>query len=389
MSSYKAITGVEIFDGENRHQNSALILAGGKIINIVEASDIPADCQVTHLNGGLLAPGFIDLQVNGGGGILFNERPDVEAIRTICEAHAQFGTTAMLPTLITDGPEITAKAIKAGIEAVAQNIQGFVGLHLEGPHLSVAKKGAHDPSLIRAMTDYDMRQLLYARENLPNLMTTVAPESVTNEQISVLSKAGIVVSLGHTNATHSLASSAMEAGASCVTHLYNAMSQLTNREPGLVGAALTHGSVYAGLIADGHHIDPAAISIALAAKSGPGQIFLVTDAMSTIGTDDKSFTLNGRLIRRENGRLLLEDGTLAGADLDMTSAIEYMHKVIGLDQCEAIKMASASPARCLGIFEHYGHLKPGAFANIVHLDDQQCADSVWVMGTRVEKQAAS
>ncbi len=214
-------------------------------------------------------------------------------------------------------------------------------------------------------------------------MTTVAPEAVTNEQISVLSKAGIVVSLGHTNATHRLASSAMKAGASCVTHLYNAMSQLSNREPGLVGAALTHGSVYAGLIADGYHVDPAAISIALAAKKGPGQIFLVTDAMSTIGTDDKSFTLNGRLIRRENGRLLLEDGTLAGADLDMASAIRYIHDVIGLSQCEAIKMATASPARCIGIFEQHGHLKPGAFANIVHLNDQQCANHVWVMGSQV------
>jgi N-acetylglucosamine-6-phosphate deacetylase len=383
MSIPTAIIGAEIFDGEIRHRNSALIFVDGIITDVVTASDVPEDCDVIRLNGGLLAPGFIDLQVNGGGGVLLNEQPDIAGIRQICSAHAQFGTTAMLPTLITDRPDITSKAIEAGIEAHRQSVPGFLGLHLEGPHLSLEKKGAHDPELIRRMTEDDLAQLLYAKNNLPYLMTTVAPESVIDEQISILASAGVIVSLGHTGASFARANSAIDAGARCVTHLYNAMSPLTHKEPGVVGAALMHGDVYTGLIADGFHVDPAAMAIALAAKKKPGQIFLVTDAMSTIGTDIKSFNLNGRKIRRKGGRLLLEDGTLAGADLDMASAVRFMHQIIGTDADEALRMASWYPAQCIGAFEQYGHLKPGAMANFIHFQNDLEIKQVWKNGEKI------
>ncbi len=380
MSDIRAITGSEIFDGETAYQNSALVFAGAKVIDIVDEVDLPANCDLTKLDGGLLIPGFLDLQVNGGGGVLFNEQPDVDGIRTICAAHAEFGTTAMLPTLITDSPEITTRAIEAGMEAIARSIPGFLGLHLEGPHLSFAKKGAHDTSFIRKMNNGDLQQLLLAKQNLPFLMVTVAPESVTNSQISELSRAGIVVSLGHSNAPYSDALKAIEAGAGCVTHLFNTMSPLTHREPGIVGAALNSGSVYAGLIADGYHVDPAAISIALAAKKAPGRVFLVSDAMSTIGTDITSFNLNGRKIVRKSGCLMLEDGTLAGADLDMAFAVRFMQDIIGLDRFEAIRMASLYPANCIGASAEYGNLKPGAYANMVHLSDDNHVRRSWWKG---------
>ncbi len=380
MSNAQAITGCTIFDGEQYHEDAALLCQNNTVSQICRADDIPSKYAITDLKGGLLAPGFVDLQVNGGGGILFNHQPDVEAIRQICQAHARFGTTAMLPTLITDTRDITAKAIEAGIEAHQQSVPGFLGLHLEGPHLSVAKKGAHAASLIRPMDDDDLNLLLEAKHALPCLMVTLAPESVTSNQIAKLADAGIIVSLGHTNASYKNACTAVDVGASCITHLYNAMSPLTHQEPGLVGTALTCGAVYAGLIADGHHVKPAAIKIALSAKQGPGAIFLVTDAMATIGTDMRSFELNGRTITRQNGRLVLEDGTLAGADLDMASAVRYMHNTIGVNRKDALNMASLTPALCIGISSLYGHLSAGARADFIHFDDELQISQVWQNG---------
>ena len=292
----------------------------------------------------MLAPGFVDLQVNGGGGVMLNDHPDVEGIETICRAHAPFGTTALLPTLITDTPEVTAAVIAAGIEAARRKVPGFAGLHLEGPHLSIARKGAHDAKLIRPMTDADQAALIAARKKLPALLTTVAPESVTPAQVTALTQAGIVVSLGHTEASYATATEYAMAGATMVTHLFNAMSQIGNREPGLVGAAIDNGSLSAGLIADGIHVHLSTIEIAMRAKSGPGNIFLVTDAMATIGTDLTDFTLNGRTIYRKDGRLTLADGTLAGADLDMISAVRFMCGLRGIDLQQALHMASRYPA---------------------------------------------
>ncbi|MFK8033166.1 MAG: N-acetylglucosamine-6-phosphate deacetylase [Hyphomicrobiales bacterium] len=378
----KAFVGATIFDGHKRHEDSALLTDDGSVSKIVSIKDIPSGTETVSLSGGLLAPGFVDLQVNGGGGVLLNDQPDVAGIETICAAHAQFGTTSLLPTLITDNVDVTHKAVAAGTKAARQAITGFIGLHLEGPHLSVVRKGAHDADLIRPMSIEDLNFLTKSRASLPHLMTTVAPESVSNEQISELTNAGVMISLGHTAADYETAVNAASSGARAVTHLFNAMSPLTHREPGLVGAALETGHVSVGVIADGIHVHPAAISIALAAKKGPGKIFLVTDAMSTIGTDQNSFTLNGRTITREGGKLILEDGTLAGADLDMITAVRFMANSVGIGVDEALRMAALYPALCIGD-DTIGHLQTGAAANMVHLDDDLAIQSVWSLARQI------
>ncbi|HEY4191332.1 MAG TPA: N-acetylglucosamine-6-phosphate deacetylase [Mesorhizobium sp.] len=383
MSERFALIGARIFDGDAWHDDAALLVNGGEVEGIVQAASLPAEIEKKETGGGILAPGFVDLQVNGGGGVMLNDHPDVASIEKICRAHAPFGTTALLPTLITDTPEVTAAAIAAGIEAGRQQVPGFLGLHLEGPHLSLARKGAHDPALIRPMTDDDLAALIAGCAHLPVLLTTIAPESVDLQRVSALAQAGVVVSLGHSDVGHAAANAYAEAGASMVTHLFNAMSQIGNREPGLAGAAIDGGSLHAGLIADGIHVDPATMAIALRAKRGPAKVFLVTDAMATIGTDMKSFTLNGRTIHRKDGRLTLADGTLAGADLDMISAVRFVHRAIGLDLGEALRMASLYPAQAVGQSNRIGRLAKGTAANIVALSSALDVQGVWIDGRPV------
>ncbi|MFU0504315.1 N-acetylglucosamine-6-phosphate deacetylase [Pseudaminobacter sp. NGMCC 1.201702] len=378
MRNAFALSGARIFDGEMWHDNAALVVRDGSIHSIVRDAD--ADITCTDLGGGIIAPGFIDLQVNGGGGVMLNDGPSVETIRTICAAHARFGTTALLPTLITDTREMTAAAIEAGAQAARQKVPGFLGLHLEGPHLSLARKGAHDPALIRPMEEADEAALIAARQRLPVLVTTVAPESVAPDRIKALSAADVIVSLGHTDTSYAQALDAVLAGASMATHLFNAMSQIGNREPGLAGAVLDSGTLSAGLIADGIHVDAATMGIALRAKNGPARIFLVTDAMATIGTDMTSFMLNGRTIKRENGRLTLDDGTLAGADLDMISAVRFVHETLGLELDEALRMASLYPAQAIGQGHRLGRFAPGSAANVLHLSDALQVRQVWIDG---------
>jgi N-acetylglucosamine-6-phosphate deacetylase len=367
MTGRIAYTGARIFDGETWWERSALVVNGDRIEGII-AADSPTDAERVPLVGGILAPGFIDLQVNGGGGALFNIAPTIGTIETICSTFARFGTTACLPTLVTDTREVNAAAVAAGIAAAQRGVRGFLGLHLEGPHLSVARKGAHDPNLIRPMEEDDLLKLVEARSRLPNLMTTVAAETVTPNQITRLRDAGLVISIGHSDASYAVAKAAIEAGATMATHLFNAQSQLNNREPGLVGAVLDL-PIWAGLIADGIHVHPATIGIALRAKRGPGRIFLVTDAMSLTGTDEQSFELTGRTVYRKDGALRLADGTLAGADLTMIDAITFVHRTIGLPLEEALRMASLYPAMAIGVDRERGQLKPGARADLVHLGD--------------------
>ena len=382
MSERLAIAAGRVFDGDAWHEDAALLVADGVIEGIVARGDIPSGVKVTEA-GAMLVPGFIDLQVNGGGGLMLNDKPDVDTLETICKAQMPFGTTAVLPTLITDTREITRSTIAAGIEAARRKVPGFLGLHLEGPHLSLARKGAHDPKLIRPMDEQDQSALIAARPSMPVLLTTVATESVTAEQVKTLADAGVVVSLGHTDTNYRTARAYAEAGATMATHLFNAMSQIGNREPGLAGAAIETPTLSAGLIADGVHVDPATMQIALKAKNGPARIFLVTDAMATIGTDLKSFQLNGRTIKRENGQLTLEDGTLAGADLDMISAIRFMHEKIGYDLGEAIRMASLYPAESVKQDHRLGRLAKGFAANAVQLTDALDVSGTWIDGKKV------
>lgn len=385
MSNALAITGASIFDGERFYEDHALLVEAGLIAGICHHSDAPFDGEVIDLDGGLLAPAYVDLQVNGGGGILLNESPDLDGIRTICRTHARLGTCALLPTLITDAPDVTTSAIAAGQAAAEEDVPGFLGLHLEGPHLSVEKRGAHDAKFIRPMTDDDMQQLLDAKPHLPVLMVTVAPEVVSDDQISALSKAGIIVSLGHSASTFARVQSAVMAGASCITHLFNAMSPLGHREPGLVGAALQVETLQAGLIADGFHVAPEVIAIAIAAKKGPSGLFLVTDAMATVGADADfhHFMLNGRSVSRRNGQLVLENGKLAGSDLHMHAAVMFLKDRIGTDLGQALNMASLSPAQCVGCDDKLGRLAPGYWANIIHMGQEFEVNRVWIRGEAI------
>ncbi|PBC05286.1 N-acetylglucosamine-6-phosphate deacetylase [Mesorhizobium sp. WSM3860] len=382
MSDRFALTGARIFDGADWHDDAALVVKDDTVEAILPTGAIPSGVSRVETTG-LLVPGFVDIQVNGGGGVMLNDHPDVASIETICRAHAPFGTTALLPTLITDIPAITAAAVTAGAEAARKKVRGFLGLHLEGPHLSVARKGAHDPALIRAMTDADQAALVAARRGLPVLLTTVAPESVEPARVTALAAAGIVVSLGHSDTGYATATAFAAAGATVVTHLFNAMSQIGNREPGLAGAAIDTGSFYAGIIADGIHVHPGTMTLALNAKKGPGKILLVTDAMATIGTDMTSFTLNGRTIYRKDGSLRLADGTLAGADLDMISAVRFVHRVVGLELDEALRMASLYPAEAIGQAHRLGRFANGTAADIVGLSEGLDVKDVWIGGEKV------
>ncbi len=371
--------GADIFDGQ-RLGPGALLVEDGRISALLPADASAPGARRVALDGGVVAPGFVDLQLNGGGGVMFNDAPNVETLATMAEAHAGLGALTILPTLITDTPEITEAAVAAVEAAVAAGVPGIAGLHLEGPHISHARKGAHDPALIRPMGEGDLDFLVGAAKRVPRLLVTVAPESVTNAQIAALAKAGVIVSLGHTDAGFETCRAAAAAGAALATHLFNAMSQLGNREPGLVGAVLATGALHAGLIADGIHVHPAAMRAALAAKTGPGEVFLITDAMAPAGTAITSFTLNGREIRREAGRLTLADGTLAGADLDVARALRVLRDDVGLALDRALGMATRIPARVARLSDRAGALVPGRSADFLHLSHGLHLARIWRQG---------
>lgn len=350
-----------IFDGSRFHDNHALVTEQGRVVALCPQGDVPKIDQ--HFEG-LLVPAFLDLQVNGGGGVLVSGQTGVADLRRLCAAHQRLGTVGVMPTLITDTPEATAAVIAAGVQAAAEKVPGFLGLHLEGPHLDLTRKGAHDPALIRPMEESDVLRLCAAARDLPALIVTLAPEAVSLEQIARLSSAGVIVSLGHSDCSYEAAEAAFGAGARMATHLYNAMSQMGHRNPGLVGAVLK-GNAAAGLIADGIHVHNGAMQVALAARSEG--VFLVTDCMAFAGTDATEMQLNGRLVRRHDGRLTLSDGTLAGADLTLPEAVANVVR-LGLPLARALRMASAVPAGLIGRQGDFGHLTKGAQAVAVHLD---------------------
>ena len=368
-----SFTGARIFDGAQM-RDGALVVEDGRVAGIGAP-----DGRVIDLGGGVLAPGFLDLQVNGSGGVAVDGATDSAVLETVCGVQARLGATGCLPTLITDTPEATARVVQAGIAAAKAQLPGFLGLHLEGPHLDVRRKGAHDAGLIRPMEGRDLDLILEAAAELPALMVTVAPESVSLEQIAVMAAAGVVVSLGHTECSAGVAREAMAAGARCATHLFNAMSQMGNREPGMVGAVLGSDG-FAGLIADGIHVDPLTLRVALTAKRDG--VFLVSDCMALAGTEGTAFFLGGRRILREQGRLTLEDGTLAGADLTLPRAVQVLVEEVGIAVERALAMASSIPAAVIGRGD-LGHLRPGARADMVHLGADWALRGVWRGGVAV------
>jgi len=324
----------------------------------------------------VLAPGFIDTQVNGGGGVLFNEAPTAEAIGTIGAAHRTFGTTGFLPTFISDDLSALARAIAAADEAMAAGVPGVLGIHIEGPFLNASRKGIHDASKFRTLDDAAFGLLTSLKRG--RTLVTLAPEATTPQMIRRLVEAGVVVAAGHTNADYETIRAALAAGMTGFTHLFNAMSPLASREPGAVGAALEDQDSWCGLIADGRHVHPAVLRIALRARR-PERYMLVTDALAAVGMAEKTFTLQGRTIRVEGGVCVDENGTIAGSDLDMVSAVRNIIAIGGLDLADAVAMASAAPAAFLGLAD-VGTLAPGARADLVQLDGDLQVRRTWIGG---------
>ena len=376
MSAF-AITNARIFDGTDFLDGKSVIVRDGNVDKIVDAAALPADVTVIDGNGQILAPGLIDVQVNGGGGVLLNDQPTVDGVRAIMEAHRKYGTTAMLPTLITDHRGKMETAIAAVTDAIDAGVPGIVGIHLEGPYLNPERKGVHSADIIRPMEN-DAIELL---TRLPNgrILVTMAPEKAAKGTIKALANKGVLVCAGHTAGNYAHIQSAIDEGLRGFTHLFNAMSPMTHREPGVAGAAMADDTTWCGLIADGYHVHPAVLKVAIRAKA-TGKIMLVTDAMPTVGADDKRFTLGGEEIIAADGRCALADGTLAGSDLDMISAVKNCVEMVGLDLGEALRMASLYPAEFLKLDDKMGRIAPGYQADMILFDDAFNVSRSWING---------
>ncbi|HET7546574.1 MAG TPA: N-acetylglucosamine-6-phosphate deacetylase [Usitatibacter sp.] len=358
----------------------AVLVEGERIAALVQAGDARLrGARVHDLEGALLLPGFVDCQVNGGGGVLFNDAPSVESIEAIGRAHRRFGTTAFLPTLISDDLSVIREAIAAVREAIARRVPGVIGVHIEGPFISAARKGAHDAAKFR---DLDERGVaLLSSLGTGRTLVTLAPEMATPATIRKLADSGVVVSAGHTNATYEETLAAFESGVTGVTHLFNAMSPMTNREPGTVGAALHDPDCWCGLIVDGRHVHPAVLQLALRAKAAD-RFMLVTDAMPSVGSGREDFLLQGRRITVRDGVCVDENGTLAGSAIDMATAVRNAVDLLELPLAHAVRMASANPARFLGLERELGRIAPGYRANLVVADEGLLVRETWIDGVR-------
>lgn len=371
---------------ENTWQDQlALVINGDQIEQCISRAELPHALPRVDCGARILTPGFVDSQVNGGGGLMFNQAPTVATLDCMRRAHWSGGTTSMLPTLITDSEETMDRAVDAVAEAI-DTLPGILGIHLEGPHLSVARKGVHQAASIRPFSSHTNK--LLRRMPAAHYLVTVAPENMPTGAIAELSRRGIKVSAGHTAASYDCIRTALAEGLCCFTHLHNAMSAMTSREPGVVGAALEDAESYVGLIVDGFHVHPATARVSIAAKS-KGKTLLVTDAMATVGTDKKSFELYGESISVMGGRCSTADGTLAGSALDMVSAVRNCVTTLGIPLQEALRMASQYPAQFMQIDNQLGFIRPGHQANFVLLNEGISVHETWLQGDVVFRSRVS
>lgn len=348
-----------LFDGRDLHEGKALRVEDGQVTAIGAA---PAEGRRVP---GIVAPGFIDLQVNGGGGVLLNTDPTPEAMEAIAAAHRRFGTGAILPTVITDAPEVLAAVVDAALEAKGR--KGVIGLHIEGPHISVPRRGTHAPGFVRPMDDSTLDHVRRLRAAGIAVMITLAPEAASTDQIAALAETGAVVSIGHSDTTAEATRAALAAGANCFTHLYNAMSPMLNRAPGVTGAAI-NSTAYAGIIADGHHVADEMVALALRARPVPDRMFLVSDAMPTVGGPDH-FDLYGTPLHLADGMLVNAEGSLAGAHVTQAEGVARLVNVIGLSPQEALRMAISTPAELMGQPE-LSQVAGRPLSDLLRLDDQ-------------------
>jgi N-acetylglucosamine-6-phosphate deacetylase len=370
------LAGATVFDGDTFIQNGVVVIDGDRISSVESNDKARHGNKSQNLKGGYLVPGFIDIQVNGGGGALLNEHPTLATVMKIAESHRKFGTVGMLPTVITDAPDIISAAREAVSQAINESVPGVLGIHIEGPFLDKVRKGAHDPRFIRGMTARDIKELIST--DIATTMLTVAPNRVSTKDIKALTSRGIRISLGHSDATCEEAHLALNAGATAFTHLFNAMSQLTGREAGMVGAAMSSDS-FVGLIADGYHVHPASLIAAINAK-GINRCMLITDAMATSAGGPATFELQGRKVTRNRGKLTLADGTLAGSNLTMDEAIRYCVNTLRIELGDTLRMASLTPATFLGLEKQLGRIRSGYLASLVHLDKDLKVKQTWING---------
>ncbi len=371
-----AMSGARIFDGETMHLGKAVVVDGPRVGNVISESELPSGIDLRRLHGGILAPGYIDVQVNGGGGVLLNADPNMHTVMYLSKAHRMHGTTGLLPTVISDLPDVVASSIEAVRLARDAGDRSVLGIHVEGPFLDPLRRGAHDTKFFRSMTEADVQMLTTA--DCGAMMLTLAPNKVPPAVIRRLVERGVLVSMGHSEALHYEVRAALDAGATSFTHLFNAMSQITGREPGMVGAALTDEKSFIGVIADGHHVHDVSLRLAFSSTS-LDRFMLVSDAMPPAAGGPDSFVLQGREVRRLNDRLELPDGTLAGSNLTMDKAVQHCVRYLQMPIERALQMASRNPARFLGR-KDLGIIAPGALASLVHLDDQLNVFETWVEG---------
>jgi N-acetylglucosamine-6-phosphate deacetylase len=371
------LVNARVLTDEGWRDDTGVVVADGRIQGLVTDARASTNAARHDLTGKLLLPGFIDCQVNGGGGVLFNADPTVDGIRAIGAAHRKFGTTAFLPTFISDTIANMRTAVAAADAAVTAGVPGTLGIHLEGPFISKVKKGVHDARFVHTP---DAEELAVA-SSLHHGITvlTVAPEVVAPDAIGGLVAAGVIVAAGHSNADYATARAALAAGARGFTHLYNAMSPLTSRAPGMVGAAIDDADTWCGIIVDGHHVDPASLRVALKAKPR-GKLMLVTDAMPPVGADDPSYVLNGETITARNGICQTATGTLAGSALSMIDAVRNAVDMLGVELDEAARMASAYPAAFLRLSATHGHIAEGQRANFTVVDSNLHVTDTWIDG---------
>lgn len=371
----KALVNGRMLLAEGWRDDACVVIDGERIAAILP--EPPAGAEQVDLAGRTLLPGFIDTQVNGGGGRLFNDDPSVETLRIIAGTHRRYGTTGLLPTLISDDLPVIEAAIQAVDAAIEAGVPGILGIHIEGPFLNPVRRGIHSESKIQPLQDQFLALLESARHG--RTLVTLAPEAATPDQVARLVAAGVIVSAGHSDAPYETVRAALDNGATGFTHIFNAMSPLTSRAPGMVGAALEAPDAYAGIIADGHHLHPATLRVALRAK-GPDHLMLVTDAMPSVGSDEDHFLIHGREIHRDGDRLVGADGTLAGSTLTMAGAVKGMMEQGRVPLEVASRMASATPAAFLGLAGQLGHIAPGYRADLVLLDDTLDVQRSWISG---------
>ena len=380
----QALLGSQIFCGERFYDDHALLVDGKSIVDIVDKNNTPDNFNKIELDQGILAPGFIDLQVNGGGGVLFNNSPNKESLNTIIKAHQFFGTTSVMPTVISDSLEVLEQCIKTVTEEIKNN-SSLLGIHIEGPFFNTKYRGVHQKQYISTINS-DYLNLFESLKGFP-VMLTLAPECISSQQLKHLTSLGIKTLAGHSEATYDELDDAIKNGLDGFTHLFNAMGQISAREPGVVGSALHFENTFASIIVDLHHVHPSLIQLAYQLKP-KGKLFFISDSMATINHGKPSFELYDEVVNESDGRLVNSEGKLAGSSITQIDAVKNAYQKCNIPLNQALAMASRYPAEYLGIENHLGSLKPGYRANLVHFDSNFKVHNAWVSGKQINRESS-